>query len=284
VDYLARDLATDLQRGLDSGEARRRLVEVGPNRIEEDPGPTRWDLLVRQFKDVLVLILIAAALISGVLLGDWVEAVVIVAIVIINAAIGYVQEAKAADAAKGLRKLSSPTASVLRDGGEHEIPTEEIVPGDMIIIETGDRIFADARLVSVSRLQIDESELTGESTPVDKTVDAVESDAGIGDQASMVFAGTIAVAGRAIGLVTATGQATEIGRIAGMLQVEEPPTLLERELNHVGRRLGVLAGLVAALVFTVGIAQGHGQRSRCSSSLWLSRLRPSRKAFPRSSA
>jgi Ca2+-transporting ATPase len=246
-----------LQRGLDAEEALRRLAEVGPNRLEEDPGPTRWDLLVRQFKDVLVLILIVAALISGVLLGDWVEAIVIVAIVIINAAIGYVQEAKAADAAEGLRKLSSPTASVIRDGGEQEIPTEQIVPGDLIVIETGDRIFADARVVSVSRLQVDESELTGESTPVDKTMDSVEPDAGIGDQSSMVFAGTIAVTGRATGLVTATGEATEIGRIAGMLHVEEPPTPLERELNHVGRRLGVLAGVVAVLVFAVGIAQGR---------------------------
>jgi Ca2+-transporting ATPase len=250
-------LSADQRRGLDTSEALRRLAAVGPNRIEEDPGPTRWDLLVRQLKDVLVLILLVAALISGVLLGDWVEAIVIVAIVIINAAIGYVQEAKAADAAEGLRKLSSPTTSVIRDGTEHDVPSEQIVPGDLIVIEYGDRISADARLVSVFRLQVDESELTGESTPVDKTEDAVEPDAGIGDQSSMVFAGTVVVAGHATGLVTATGQATEVGRIAGMLHTEEPPTPLERELAQVGRRLGALAGVIASLVFAVGLAQGR---------------------------
>jgi Ca2+-transporting ATPase len=257
AEQIARELSADLDRGLASEEARRRLAQAGPNRIEDDDGPTRWDLLVRQFKDVLVLILIAAAAISGILLVDWIEATVIVLIVIINAAIGYIQEAKAADAAEGLRRLTSPTANVIRDGSERQIPTDEIVPGDLILIEAGDRVFADARVVSVSRLQVDESELTGESTPVAKTIDEVEPDAGLGDQRSMLFTGTVAVAGHAIGLVTATGQATEIGRIAGMLREEEPPTPLERELSNVGRGLGVLAGVVAVLVFGVGLAQGR---------------------------
>jgi Ca2+-transporting ATPase len=254
---LAAELSTDLERGLVSAQAAERLVEVGPNRIESKPGPTRWDLLVRQFRDVLVLVLIVAALVSGFLLGDWVEAIVIVAIVAINAAIGYVQEAKAADAAEGLRKLSSPSASVIRDGSERRVPTAEIVPGDLIVIESGDRMFADARLVSASRLEVDESELTGESTAVSKAVDSVDPDAGIGDRTSMVFAGTIAVAGRGTAVVTSTGLATEIGHIAGLLAVEEPPTPLERELAHVGRRLGVLAGLVAGVVFAVGLLQGR---------------------------
>jgi len=257
VDEIAAQLEVDLEAGLDPNEAGRRLDEVGPNRIEEAPGPTRWELLARQFKDVLVLILILAALISGLLLGDWLEAIVIMAIVALNAGIGYVQEAKAADAAEGLRKLASPNAKVVRGGQEHQIPTEEIVPGDVIVIESGDRVFADARNISISRLQMDESELTGESTPVDKSTEPVGSEAGIGDRSSMVFAGTVAVAGRGTGLVTSTGQTTEIGRIAGMLREDEPPTPLERELAHVGRRLGVLAGAVALLVFAVGIAQGR---------------------------
>jgi Ca2+-transporting ATPase len=257
ADQIARELSADLEQGLGSAEAVRRLADAGPNRIGDDEGPTRWDLLVRQFKDVLVLILIAASAISGVLLGDWIEAAVILLIVVINAAIGYIQEAKAADAAEGLRRLSSPTANVIRDGSERQIPTDEIVPGDLIVIEAGDRVFADARLVSVSRLQVDESELTGESTPVAKTIDEVEADAGLGDRRSMLFTGTVAVAGHATGVVTATGQATEIGRIADMLREEEPPTPLERELAHVGRRLGVLAGGVAVLVFALGLAQGR---------------------------
>ncbi|HEX6220222.1 MAG TPA: cation-translocating P-type ATPase [Acidimicrobiia bacterium] len=257
AEQVNQELSSDLERGLDSGVATQRLEEVGPNRIEEDPGPTRWELVVRQFEDVLVLILMVAALISGLLLGDWLEALVIVAIVILNAVIGYVQEAKAADAAEGLRKLTSPTANVIRSGNEQQIPTEEIVPGDLIVIEAGDRVFADARVVSAFRLQLDESELTGESTPVDKAIEPVASDVAIGDRASMVFAGTVAVSGRATALVISTGQATEIGQIAGMLREEEPPTPLERELDQVGRRLGVLAGVVALVVFLVGLAQGR---------------------------
>ncbi|HEX6301369.1 MAG TPA: cation-translocating P-type ATPase [Acidimicrobiia bacterium] len=257
VDDVATELGVDQENGIGEAEAARRLDEVGPNRIEEDTGPTRWDLLARQFTDVLVLILIVAALISGVLLGDWLEALVIVAIVMVNAAIGFVQEAKAADAAAGLRQMTSPVGKVIRGGEESQVATEEIVPGDLIIIETGDRVFADARLVSISRLQVDESELTGESTPVEKTTEPVARDVGIGDRSSMIFAGTVAVAGRARALVTSTGPATEIGKIAGMLREEEPPTPLERELSHVGRRLGVLAGAVAVVVFGVGLAQGR---------------------------
>lgn len=257
VDDVARELGVDLEHGIDAEEAVRRLNAVGPNRITEHSGPTRWELLGRQFTDVLVLILIAAALISGLVLRDWLEAVVIIGIVVLNAAIGYLQDAKAADAAEGLRRLTSPEATVIRGGRERRVLTEEIVPGDLIGVGAGDRIFADARLVSVSRLQVDESELTGESTPVDKRTDPVAEDAGIGDRLSLVFAGTVVVAGRATAMVTATGAASEIGQIAGMLREDEPPTPLERELSHVGRRLGVLAGIVAGVVFAVGIAQGR---------------------------
>ncbi|MGD2042088.1 MAG: cation-translocating P-type ATPase [Acidimicrobiia bacterium] len=257
ADQVARELGADIENGLSGTEPRERLEQVGPNRIEEDEGPSRLQLLARQFTDILVLILIAAALISGFLLGDWVEALVIVAIVLINAAIGFTQEAKAADAAEGLRRLTSPQAKVVRDGQEQLIATEEIVPGDLIMIETGDRIFADARLVEVSRLDVDESELTGESTPVTKTTTPVAEDSVIGDRLSMVFSGTVAVAGRGLGVVTTTGYETEIGQIAGMLREEEPPTPLERELSHVGRRLGILAGLIALMVMTVGLLQGR---------------------------
>jgi Ca2+-transporting ATPase len=251
------ELGGDKRNGLATTEAESRLDQIGPNRIEEDQGPSRLQLLARQFTDVLVLILIAAALISGLLLGDWVEALVIVAIVIINAAIGFTQEAKAADAAEGLRRLTSPHAKVVRDGQEQQIATEDIVPGDLIIIETGDRVFADARLIDVSRLEMDESELTGESTSVIKSTEPVSEDSVIGDRTSMVFSGTIAVAGRGLGVVTTTGYDTEIGRIAGMLREEEPPTPLERELAHVGRRLGLLAGAIAVVVMVVGLLQGR---------------------------
>jgi Ca2+-transporting ATPase len=255
------ELGVDKTKGLTTTEAGSRLDQFGPNRLEEDQRPTRLHLLARQFSDVLVLILIAAALISGVLLGDWVEALVIVAIVLINAAIGFTQEAKAADAAEGLRRLTSPHAKVVRDGQEQQIATEEIVPGDLIIIETGDRVFADARLIEVSRLEMDESELTGESTSVMKGTEPVPADSVIGDRHSMVFSGTVAVAGRGLGVVTTISYDTEIGHIAGMLQEEEPPTPLERELAHVGRRLGLLAGIIAVMVLIVGLLQGRGLES-----------------------
>ena len=257
ADVVAADLDVDIQRGLDRDEAASRLAAAGPNRIEEIPGPGRWQLLARQFTDVLVIILIIAALISGVLLGDWVEAGVIVAIVLINALIGYVQEAKAADAAEGLRQLVSPEATVIRGGTEVKIPTEDIVPGDLIVVEAGDRVFADARIATLARLAMDESELTGESTGVEKTIDSVSEQLGIGDRSSMVFAGTVAVSGHGTAIVTATGASTEIGRIAGMLREKEPPTPLETELAHVGKRLGLLAGAVAALVLVVGLLQGR---------------------------
>jgi Ca2+-transporting ATPase len=257
ADVVAAELDVDLERGLERDEATSRLAEFGPNRIEEVPGPGRWQLLARQFTDVLVIILIVAALISGVLLGDWVEAGVIVAIVLINALIGYVQEAKAADAAEGLRQLVSPEATVVRSGIEVKIPTEEIVPGDLIVVEAGDRVFADARLATLARLAMDESELTGESTGVEKSTASVPEQLGLGDRSSMVFAGTVALSGHGTAVVTATGQETEIGRIAGMLREKEPPTPLENELAHVGKRLGWLAGGVAALVLVVGLLQGR---------------------------
>ncbi|HEX6286064.1 MAG TPA: HAD-IC family P-type ATPase, partial [Acidimicrobiia bacterium] len=257
VDEVASALGSDLQSGLSPDEAQHRLEIFGPNQIGEDPGPSRWGLLARQFTDVLVLILLVAALISGVLLGDWLEAAVIVAIVLINAAIGFVQEVKAADAAEGLRRLASPTATVVRAGSESRAPTESIVPGDVIMIEAGDRVFADARVAEASRLQVDESELTGESTPVFKGPAPVDENAALGDRTSLLFAGTIVVSGHGRAVVVATGEETEIGRIAGMLREEEPPTPLERELTHVGRLLGVLAGGVAVLVFVLGALQGR---------------------------
>jgi len=257
VDEVVSGLATDVDDGLSAEEAQTRLEQFGLNRITEDAGPSRWALLGRQFTDVLVLILLGASLISGVLLGDWLEAAVIVAIVVVNAGIGFVQEVKAADAAEGLRRLASPTATVVRGGTESKVDTESVVPGDVILVEAGDRVFADARVVESVHLQVDESELTGESTPVFKAVEPVDAAAALGDRTSLLFTGTVIVSGHGRGIVVTTGEESEIGRIAGMLREEEPPTPLERELRHVGRRLGLLAGIVAVVVFVLGAVQGR---------------------------
>lgn len=261
VDAVAERLQSNVASGLSDEEATRRLDVYGPNRIGEQPPPGKWLLLVRQFRDPLVLVLVVAASISGFLLGDVLEALVIVAIVVLNAAIGFIQEAKAADAAESLRKMTTPHARVIRSGGEHLIPTSEIVPGDLLAVGAGDRVPADARLITAVRLELDESELTGESQAVSKGVDAVSVEAGVGDRSSMVLAGTVVNAGRASALVTATGDDTEIGRIAGLLREPEPRTPLERELSHVGRRLGALAGVVALVVLAVGLVQGREPES-----------------------
>lgn len=256
ADEVARLAQVHPNQGLEASEAARRLDRYGPNELEEDEGPSRFQVFLRQFTNALVLTLIAAAVISGALLQDWIDAGVILAIVFLNAAIGYSQEAKAADAAASLKRLAVPVATVVRGGMETEIPTPEVVPGDVILIETGDRIPADGRLIQLSHLRIDESELTGESVPVDKTLEPVIPEARLGDRSCMVFSGTTAVGGRAHAVVTATGEATEIGKIAGMLSKEEPPTPLEREMDKVGKRLGLLATGVAVIVFALGLTQG----------------------------
>ncbi len=261
VGEVASDLATDTDLGLTQEDARKRLLSFGPNRIQTDTGPSRWQLFGRQFKNTLVLVLLVAAAISGLLLGDWLEAVVIAAIVIINAGIGFTQEARAAEAAESLQRLTAPTGKVVRSGRELEVRSDEIVPGDLVLVEAGDRVMADARLLEVGRLAVDESELTGESTPVEKSTDQVAEESSIGDRSGMIFSGTTVISGRALGVVTATGPTTEMGKIAVLLSEVEPPTPLERELEIVGRRLGLIAVAVALVVLVVGVAQGRALES-----------------------
>lgn len=257
----AKSFSVDLTRGLDSAEATARLERWGPNQLPTAGKPTWLQLLTRQFKDALVLTLVVAAFVSGVVLGNWIDATVILIIVFLNAVIGFSQELKAAGAAEGLRELTAPYATVIRENVEVKVPTETIVPGDLIRIEGGDRVSADGRLVEAIRLSVAESELTGESVPTDKTSTPVAVEAPIGDRSSMVFSGTTVAAGHGIAIVTATGTATEIGRIAELLSEDEPPTPLEKELNKVGRRIGVLAVGVAIVVFGIGIAQGKPTES-----------------------
>jgi P-type Ca2+ transporter type 2C len=249
-------LSVDSNRGLSTAEAKSRLESYGPNRLASDEGPTRLQLFARQFANALVLTLIGAAFIAGAVLGDWIDATVILVIVVLNAVIGYSQEQKAADAAEGLRRLAAPFATVIRDGVEVRVQTETIVPGDLISLAAGDRVFADGRLFAATHLGVAESELTGESVPTEKALAPVDPEASIGDRSSMVFSGTTVTTGRGTAIVTATGTETQIGRIAGMLAADEPPTPLEKELNKVGRRLGIIAVGIAIVVFGIGVAQG----------------------------
>jgi len=226
-------LGTDAADGLSQEEAARRLVEIGPNNLGSDTGPSRLSLFLHQFRDVLIWVLLVAALISGLLLEEWIDAGVILAIVIINSLLGYLQEARAEDALARLRELSAPEAVVVRSGAEHRISSADLVPGDLIVLEAGDRVPADARVIEEAHFEAEESSMTGESFPVSKHTDPVPEASMLGDRRCVVFSGTASSAGRARAIVTNTGRVTEMGRIADVLAKKEPPTPLQIELDKV---------------------------------------------------
>ncbi len=250
------DLDTNLESGLTTDEAARRLVSVGPNVLQTDSGPSRLRLFFGQFGDALIWVLLVAAFISGVILNDWIDAGVILAIVILNATIGYTQESRAEESLAALKEMTAPDARAVRSGAERRIPASELVPGDVIVLETGDLVPADGRLVKSVHLKVDESLLTGESLPVEKDIRHVQEGASLADRTSMVFSGTAVAAGRARVMITATGRATAMGQIAELLSEEEPPTPLQVSLDRVGKRIGLLALGIAALVFGLGILEG----------------------------
>ena len=253
VSQTVAELGTDADRGLGAEEAERRLEEHGPNQLAQDRRWSRAKRLGAQFNDALIWLLLAAAAVSALVLGAWFDASAIAAIVILNAAIGYAQESKADRALAGLRDLEAPEATIVRGGRTSRIDARALVPGDLIHIEAGDQVPADARLVQTARLVANEAALTGESIPVSKTTTPVGPEAGVGDRKSMVWAGTTAVSGRGRAVVTGTGAGTEMGRIAALFGDEQPITPLQVELGRVGRRLGVIAVSAAALIFGAGL-------------------------------
>jgi magnesium-transporting ATPase (P-type) len=242
--------------GLSTDEARSRLASCGPNRLGERGGTSAWMRLGMQFHNPLIYVLLATAAATG-LLRHWVDAGVILGVVIVNAIIGFIQEAKAERAIESLEEMLAPTAVVLRDGRRTSLPAEELVPGDAVLLEAGGKVPADLRLVRVKNLQVDEAPLTGESVPVAKSVEELEGDVPLGDRRNLAFAGTLATSGTASGVVVATGDATSIGRIAGMLQeVEGVDTPLIRRLASFSRVVTVVIVLFCALVFLLGILTG----------------------------
>lgn len=249
VDDVLEELNASPRDGLSQDDARRRLDEHGPNRLEEEEraGPLRRFL--RQFKDALIYVLLAAALLTA-LMQHWIDTGVILAVVIINAIIGFVQEGKAEQALESIREMLSLEARVLRDSDVHEVSAEDLVPGDIVFVESGDRIPADLRLIEAEQLQVEEAALTGESAPVDKQVESVEEEAGVGDRASMIFSGTTVARGKARGVVVATGEETEVGQIGEMVAgVEELTTPLQQKVQRFARWLSVIiVGLSLALL------------------------------------
>ena len=241
--------------GLKADEVQRRLVVHGPNQLAQQQQLSPWKLFFAQFKSVLIVILLVATLLSA-LVREYADAGIIFAIVMFCAVLGFIQEYRAERALDALRSMLAPTITVLRDGREQEVPSRDLVPGDVMVVEAGDRIPADARLVEAHSLQCDEAPLTGESLPVPKDLRVSGDDAAIGDRRNMIFTGTTVTYGRGKAVVTDTAMKTEIGRIAtevAVLDKEQSP--LERRTNELGRWLGVITLSICALVVAVSLVR-----------------------------
>ncbi len=258
LEETAQELKTDSAAGLTSEEAVRRLQQFGPNELIDRGGPGTLTILLNQFKELMVIILIIAAIVS-LLLGEIVDFVVIMAIVIINAALGFSQEYRAEQAMAALKKLAVPTVRVRRGGQIVEISSEELVPGDIVVLETGNLVPADGRLIEGANLKAQEAALTGESEPVEKSLTIPEgTDLQIGDRSNMVYMGTSVTYGRGIIAVTETGMDTELGHIADLIQdVEDEQTPLQKRLDRLGRTLALAAGIIIALVVVMGLLRGE---------------------------
>jgi len=244
--------------GLSAEEARRRLESVGPNALQAAPGVSPWTLLAGQFKNVLIVILLAATALSA-MLGHGVEAIAITVIVIFAVLLGFVQEYRAERAIEALREMAAPRASVIRGGEEIDLPARDVVPGDLLVLTAGNRVAADARLLQGMNLKAQEAALTGESTPVEKHADELyDATAAVGDRRNMVYAGTTVSYGRGLAVVVATGALTEVGRIAQMLlEVQTSRTPLQVNLDRLGRSLARAALAVVALIVALGLLRGQ---------------------------
>ncbi len=249
---------TDRNEGLANTEVEERLKSFGYNEVAEKEKPAWWRRFLAQFQDFMVLVLLAATLISG-LLGEYMDAVTILAIVVLNAVLGFLQEHRAEQSMAALKKLTAPTARVVRNGNLQHVPARELVPGDILLLEPGDVVAADGRLVEAANLEAEEAALTGESLPVRKLADRVYGeDVTVGDRKNMVYSGTVVTRGRGAAIVCGTGMATEVGHIAGLIQdVAEEDTPLQRRLDNLGRWLvwGCLG--VCLVVAVTGVARGE---------------------------
>jgi Ca2+-transporting ATPase len=249
-------LKVDGEKGLSSTDATQRLEQYGPNALAEKRPPTFFEMLLDQFNDFLVIMLIVAAVVSGVL-GEYVEAGAIMAIVILNAVMGVVQEGRAAQALAALKKMAAPESQVLRDGKRVTIPANELVPGDIVFLEAGNFVPADLRLIDSMNLRVEEASLTGEAHDVNKDADRIiEGEPTIGDRTNSCFMGTTVTYGRGRGLVIGTGMQTELGKIAGMLaDVEDEETPLQKNLDKLGKQLGIACLVIVGLVFAIGFVR-----------------------------
>lgn len=269
VDVI-RSFSSHWHHGLKSREVGARLEKFGLNQLQKAKKISPWQIFVAQFLDFMVLVLLGAAIISGIL-GERADAITIIAIVILNAILGFIQEFRAEKSLEALKELSAPQASVIRDGKVQRIAARLVVPGDIMVLESGDRVAADGRLLEAVDLEVNEATLTGESLAVSKNAAVIrDARAGLGDQRNMVFAGTVVSSGRGKAVVTATGMDTEIGKIAGMISsAEDEETPLQKRLDQLGRSLVVICLGVCAAVATLGILRGEPPRQMFLSAVSL---------------
>ena len=257
---LLHHLRTDRKRGLSPDEAAQRLRTYGPNRLQEPPGKSLATRLWEQLKDPMILVLLAAAVLSVLSSGgkDFVDAGIILLIVIVNAAISIAQETGAEKALAALQQMAAPQATVIRNGQPRHVETALLVPGDLIRLESGDYVPADARILESAGLRADESSLTGESLPVEKGPNTLKEDTPLGDRSNMVLSSTVLTGGRAMAIVTATGMDTEVGKIASMLLgQEDSETPLQRKMAEISKSLSAICLGVCAVMFGVGLLQGR---------------------------
>lgn len=254
-------LETDLKTGLTQAEAQRRMVEHGPNELIERGLKSPWKILWEQLTAIMVVILIIAAIVSA-FLGDMHDAIAIMVIVVLNAVLGFTQEYRAEKAIAALKKMAVPLVKVRRDGRVQEISARELVPGDIILLEAGSAVPADARLLEIANLRVQEAALTGESEPVDKNPSILGGEnPPLGDRLNMVYMGTVVTYGRGVAAVVETGMKTELGHIAEMIQtVEREPTPLQRRLEQLGRGLAIASLGIVAIVFVLGLLRGEDFR------------------------
>jgi Ca2+-transporting ATPase len=258
IGVLAQELGTDTSRGITEQDASDRLVQYGLNQLAERKGRLAWKIFFDQFNNFIIWILAVAAFVSG-FLKEWVDSLAILGIIVLNSILGFIQEFRAEKSLAALKRLSSPVTRVIRGGRHLNIPSEQIVPGDLVELEAGDKVPADCRLVyTTGNFATQEASLTGESTPVGKTSQRVEDeDAALADRINMVYLGTAVVAGKARAIAVGTGMQTELGRIADMIQeIEEDTTPLQKRLEEFGRWIVVICFVLVALVFLLGYLRG----------------------------
>jgi Ca2+-transporting ATPase len=275
VGEVARTLAVDVRAGLPTDEVERRFARYGPNALEERGRKGPWPILRAQFTAVLVLLLLAAAAIS-LLIGDLKNAVAILAIVVVNAMFGFVQEYRAERAMESLKKMAAAAVRVRRGGAVASVPSREVVPGDVVLLEAGNIVPVDARVVVAASLRVQESALTGESEAVEKDVEQIApADAPLGDRRGMVYTGTVVTYGRGEAVAVDTGMQTELGRIARLIQAATgEATPLQRRLAGLARQLAVVALVIVGAIASFGLWRGEPARAVAFSRRSAWRWRP----------